>query len=276
MLEIDLMYELYTKEIQVQMYNLKLKIEKIEEAKQEFQKVIVSKKTFFENHTNVSLETVLDFKTNKALTAVRFPLTEIKIENKVVNVSAIKMYITQYIELRKSIKRLENHIKNFKTQLISFEIYKDIIVEFNKLSVDSMIGVNHYFKFNAQFGAISVIQNENSGTSIDWDKSIKKKNKLIEQNLIPYVKEDAKKAAENNEEYLGQFWLVYNPKLDFYWHWFRHPTAISYNPLILNYRFVPARGQKSIVKKLKDAKKDRALSLIKYTRTPNKTYNATN
>lgn len=149
--------------------------------------------------------------------------------------------IKNYNEHNKLYSTKQKEIENLQRQKINKNIFVFVLRRFNRLLMETIVkeGYNFYSLF---LGVFNVKIVERTKPEINWGESIKNKEKLLEQNLIPYLKNNAEKAKLNNEEYNGVQWLVYLPLITTYFDWVLETTQYFRIPNIKNFNFVPVRG----------------------------------
>lgn len=181
----------------------------------------------------------------------------------------VTLYIKNIIECNKNVNNNYNNVKRLKSKKLSFKDYKSIIELFNDKITDYIVTTNYLFYPNKRFGAIGIVRSNQKRKQIDWGKSNKVKQLILDRGGIPYYKEDAEKAAEQGIEYKGEKWLIERPNLNFFFHWFSNVVANF--PILQDYKFVPSRSPSYVnpVNKLAEVKKDLVKANLLYTRTVN-------
>lgn len=141
-----------------------------------------------------------------------------------------KLYVTKLEE-----------IKILQKQRIQENVFAFILRRFNALLIEAIVKKGYEF-YSLYLGTLKVKVVERIKPEVNWGESVKAKEKLLAQNLIPYIKLDAKKAKEDNIEYKGVQWLVYLPNITTYFEWLFTPAQYIRIPNIRNFSFDPVRG----------------------------------
>lgn len=132
-------------------------------------------------------------------------------------------------------------ITKLKKQKINEGVFVFILKRFNKLLIDAIVKEGYCF-YSLFIGGLKVKVVKRTKPEINWGESIKAKEKLLEQGLIPFTKEDEKKAIENNEQYNGVQWLVHLPVIATYFEWCLETAQFFRISNIKNFKFDPVRG----------------------------------
>jgi len=263
MLEIEIIYELYIKEINYRINNLLQELDLYNTNKENFKTLLINNEKILTLYTNVSLNDILNSKDKNFIYKVKFPSEKLYINGKEINFKAVKLYTERYLHINNICNTLSNKINILKKQIIDFSLYLKIVKSFNTKVINEIVNNNYKFNIVPSFGAISVIKNENHRKRVNWGESNKKKKEILERGGIPYVKAD----AESIENYQGEEWLSYHPPIDFFLHWHVKSRILPIYNYLKDYKYTPARGTTSIVTKLNTVKRDRQKALKLYTRT---------
>jgi hypothetical protein len=267
MIDIKLIYELYTKELNDKLKNaLSLKLS-YTESYNNLQTLIKEYKAVIEKFSTITLEELFNSTSISTLNDLRFPLTVVYNNGKQIPFKVLRMYIEKYLECNKNINNATIEINKCKKELIPFTLYNKIISKCNNKIIDKIIEENYKAEPLKSFGSISVIRNYNEHRRINWGASNKLKAEIENRGGIAYNKEEELKAIAEGKEYTGEDWLVIHPFLDFYLEWHTKWISKKLNPVLRDYKYTPARGVVSIVSKLQKVKNDRDRALLLYTRT---------
>lgn len=136
-------------------------------------------------------------------------------------------------------------------ELCSYREFYDIIREFNKGISNKIIYNQYTFKIN--IGYFRVIRVQRRGKSINWGASNKRKQELIEQNLVPYNKETAPHGLE---------WFIYHEGDYFIWNWFKDKSA-KFIKNVVSYKLLPTAGNRKEVAQAVKLNPDASYGLYK-------------
>ena len=262
MVEINLMYKLYTEEINHKIkVLLKDNLVHIENHKQ-LSLLLTEYSTIISKYCNNSLKDILKSTDTKLVST--FPVTSVYDNGKEINFKAIKLYIEKYLWCNNLVSKVNKQLAVYKTQLISKVLYIRMITSFNRKVTDKIIEENYMFEGVPSFGRLYIIKNENHKKRVNWGASNKNKAKLLEEGKVPYMKADSEQYM-----YAGVKWLAYHDPIDFFFQWDTKWLTKKLNPVLKDYKFKPARGNYSIVTRLQKVKQDRERALALYTRTLN-------
>lgn len=159
------------------------------------------------------------------------------------------LQLSQFTSFNKEIKDLEEKKENILKLKIDENTFTNILGKFNSKVVDAII--NEDYKFNHVFiGTLKKHISKRSKPFVDWSKSNKNKEKLLQENKIPAYKKDRLEAEEKGLEYKGEEWLEYLSPYNFYFDWVLTyaQTIRIFN--IKNFKFIPYRGENSSTMKL--------------------------
>lgn len=140
----------------------------------------------------------------------------------------------------------QKEIQKLQKQKINESVFVFILRRFNTLLAEAIVKDGYHF-FSLYIGKLKVKIVERKKPEINWGESMKARDKLIEQNLVPFIKEDARVANETNKEYNGIKWLVYLPDIATYFDWELETAQYIRIPNMRNFNFVPVRGLQSPV-----------------------------
>ena len=211
-----------------------------------------------------SLEVILGSRDKKLGANLRFPLSPVFNNGKQVNFKVIQLYIEKYISFNTIVNSNDKKIEELKQNLISYSLYRRIVLMFNTAVADKIIEENYLFNLVPSFGSVGAIHNYNEHKRVNWGESNKKKADIIAKGGIPYIKGD----AEIIENYQGEKWLSHHPPLDVFLHWSTKWITKELNHNIKDYKYKPARGNTSITTKLQEKKKELGdKALLFYNRT---------
>jgi hypothetical protein len=132
-------------------------------------------------------------------------------------------------------------------------IFNYILNRFNELLSEEIIYYKYKFK-DLFLGGLLLISNKSPRPSINWKISLDNKKKLIEEGKIPYLKNDAEVAKQNNQEYNGIKWLHEFTGFSLFFQWELENKQFIRLPNIKNFTFEPYRGSNSPVSKLTEYK----------------------
>jgi hypothetical protein len=127
---------------------------------------------------------------------------------------------------------------------VNSKIFFFIIQRFNELLVQAMIKEAYSF-YHLFIGKFTIIINKSPRKIINWGKSLKRKQALLNNNEVPYCKKDADSAKEDGEDYKGVEWLSYLSSYNFYFSWIVCGAQYLRIPNIRMFSFIPYRGDKS-------------------------------
>lgn len=265
MINFTLMYILYTLHLKMRIKKLTNKLERNLKLKESILSVLSKYQEEIDFFLDIKYKDILKFRSSKEVDKIKFPIHEVYYKGKTVNFRAIKMYISRYGYINGKTTKLQTEIKSLKKQKVKKKIYKAVISKTNSKIIDAILNTNYVYKPLPVFGALGVIKNKNKRISINWGESNKRKKEIIERGEIPYYKKD----AEKDPNYKGVKWLVYNPEIDFYLHWFKNKAITKFVGMYNTFIYKPARGGNgdSIVSLLAEKKADREFALKTYTNT---------
>lgn len=270
MIDLKLIYELYTKEINDRLTRALNTLVAYKESHAHLKTLLLQYKDVIEKYSNLTIEVLFDSTSIGVLNQLRFPDYVVFKEGNKIPFKAIRMYIEKYIECNKIIETTNIEVNKCKQELITFKLYKLIISKCNDKIIEKVITENYKAEPLKSFGAISVIRVHNEHRRPNWGVSNKLRKAILEKGGIPYTKEGEEEATKNGIEYKGEEWLVFHPPLDFFIQWHTKWISKELNPYLRDYKYTPARGNNSIVKRLQAVKDDRERALLLYTRTLNK------
>lgn len=154
--------------------------------------------------------------------------------------------IRNYNEHFKLYLSKQEEIRKLEAQKINETVFGFILKRFNHLLIEAI--VKEGYNFHSLFiGGMKVKVVERVKDEINWGESVKARDILLEQNLIPYIKADAKIAKENNQEYNGVKWIVNLPPITTYFEWVLETAQFFRIPNIKDFKFEPVRGVNSPV-----------------------------
>lgn len=119
----------------------------------------------------------------------------------------INILIKGYYELHRPIQNKQKQINILRNQIINQSIYNYIIKEYNKKIALKMVKEN-YVIHNHYIGKLEIKRLKRKKPAIDWGKSNKFKQNLIEEGKTLYSAEDKIKFEKENKEYNGVSWLI--------------------------------------------------------------------
>lgn len=254
-ININTIYSLYTEKINIKLNKLQFNVNDTISKRDNIQILLKRNEEFINNYLNINLKELLLIDNIKQTKNIKYPNIPVYYKGKKANFIAIKMYIDSYVLLNQNIISCEKQIKNLKKNIIPFKIFKFIIQEGNNFLISKVIEENYELNINGHFGIIKVTKNSSNKKRVNWGVSNKNRAEIEKRGGIPYKKEDALK----NPDYKGEKWLVLHPSEDLFLDWVRTYTARTFNPILGDFTFKPARGksEKSIVNKLSKFKKNK-------------------
>lgn len=262
MIKTQTLYKLYINYLNKKIDKLLISIDSNLDTKEGIQELLLRNRSHIDKYLNIKYSAILNLKYKQSLLKLKIPTSPIYHNGKEINFKAIKLYIESYVMYNGLIHSSTLKVNNLKKRIISFKVYNFILHRFNAKCIDAIIYKNWSMDFYKGAGQIQIRKVENHNKRIDWEKSMKKKQSIIDKGGIPYLKEDAEKI----ENYKGEKWIIYRPAIDFFIHWFVPLKYKEYVFIFKDFRFVPSRGSNSFVKKLADVKKDREYAFKLYTR----------
>lgn len=149
------------------------------------------------------------------------------------------------------IKNKELKIQELTKQKLTVNIFIFTLRTLNILIVKALIEKGYTFT-DYFIGTINIVSYRNNKKKIDWGKSLKNRDAIIEAGNIPYYKAEFEAQGES---YKGVKWLEYYKGRDLWFDWKYDllPAALISN--VRNYVFIPFRGQNGSVAKLIQYKK---------------------
>lgn len=166
-------------------------------------------------------------------------------------VGRVSDYFNKHLQARlKRISAVNYKIKIYTDELkeldgcaISYEEYKSVSTLYNDWSMRHCLDGGSAV-FAKRMGSISVLniyknfESNGCKLKVDYKASNDYKKYLIDNNKIPFRKEDAQRAKDNGEEYHGVEWLIYHYENTYpYIHWYKGNKV---NTRL--YTFVPFRN----------------------------------
>jgi len=144
--------------------------------------------------------------------------------------------ITKY---NREICRLEDEYEELKKYNISSDLHKEILKAYDYLLTGYLIDGNIY-SMGCNMGNLYIKRKKNTYRRkiIDFGKSYKERQRVIDEGLIPYRKKDEEEAAAKGEEYNGVKWLLYRFTDYNYWLEWHHKDEAF--PNIDVYSFAPS------------------------------------
>lgn len=125
--------------------------------------------------------------------------------------------------------------------------YKQFFETLDEFHKDISYKVNRGYKYrpNERLGVFNIIKDIRKGKTIDWGKSNKVKQSIIDAGGIPYNKETAPE---------GEMWHIYYEDNSYFkWVWFKEGKAINFIKNIKYYFFRPCtKNRRSIAQAIKE------------------------
>lgn len=195
---------------------LKLKISKAEEDLAIFEKGVEASKTALKTYKNyIDRECSIDYNilviapSNNIKGSLR---DRVVVDEVLYTKEAFLTYLNLYYTSFKRLQKHKEYIKTLKNQVVDYSTYKLIIKKFN-LKISYAIVFNQYiFNLGYGLGVVQAIRKVLKNPGVDWNRSNKKKQQLIDKGLIPYYKEEEKEYEERGETYEGVEWLIKHSK----------------------------------------------------------------
>jgi|SRR5690606_31073606 len=104
----------------------------------------------------------------------------------------------------------------FSKEEIPYNLFYNVVREFNKLIAEKVITEAYQFKTN--IGIFQVVRDERKGKSIDWAASKRRKQEILDSGQIPYSKTESPNGVE---------WFIYHTGDYFKWQWYKHQQFIK-------------------------------------------------
>ncbi len=165
---------------------------------------------------------------------------------KLTNIKLKSYYINNTLITSKEAK-----IKTLTEQKLNVNIFIFTLRTLNTLIVDAIIKKGYEFS-DYFIGTINIVSFKNNKKKIDWGKSLKNKQRIIDKGQIPYYKAEAE---VQGEDYQGVQWLEHYKGRDLWFNWRYNLTPALLIANIRNYVFIPFRGTHGSVAKLIEYKK---------------------
>lgn len=243
-----IIYKLYVEDINYEINKITNDLITYKVVLDNIKKVLVKNATLINNRTSISLDKVLESKSETIVKNIDFyNLEEDKIE-------ALKYYITTYIKNNRVISYQENKIKSLKEKLITKGTYCKVIRLFNKKIMDKCLNDRYVFNMGHNMGILRMIHNFSKRLSPNWGETTKKKREIIERGGVLYNGEDAKRAEQEGREYNGEMYIVYKDPFNIWLQWCIPKVTLRYLPISKDYSLKAARGNYSSVTIIKNWK----------------------
>ena len=128
--------------------------------------------------------------------------------------------------------------KELQDHKIPFNVFCFILKRCNELLIKNIIWKGYVFN-NLFLGKIDIFYNKSIKPSIDWGTSMKNKQKLLQENKVPYLKKDAEEAKLKGIEYNGIDWLAYIKEGNLFFQWTLELAQYTRLPNLRNFTFIP-------------------------------------
>lgn len=153
-----------------------------------------------------------------------------------------------YFDLNKPIIIMSEEIKKLNKQKLEYSIFRHILKTHNEKIANFIFDTGKSYEHSI-FGTLKIVHKETVTQKIDWGKSNRNKQTLLDKGLIPYKKEEAELAEKNGETYTGIKWLVPGYKDGMLLvKWTNSPIIKEYLGSDMKFiKYFPARGSYGIV-----------------------------
>lgn len=245
--DVKTMYQFYNDEIDIRIDKVKAELDYQKGNRDILEKELFRNKRIIENYLSISYDDVLALVNYKDSKTIKYPIIAVFFEGKRINFTAIKLYIDNYTIVNRAVKQLKERLTNLKDNKVSEDIFRFIFKKGNSLIIDKIVYENYTFTPLATFGSIGITANSSNKKRVNWGESDKKKEEILARGGTPFSKDNPD----------GEKWMIYHEGLDFFINWNRSYSARTYNPILNDYAYKPARGNFGIVSKFNKVKKDK-------------------